>query len=86
MSIIVNENSRADILNNAQAILSDRILDKVDKCKDIKHKGQLWLALFNDYWLADYETYANALATIDIDHYFKRIYVIMDTGTVHQIY
>jgi hypothetical protein len=83
---IANKNSSADILGNAKAILADRIQDKVSKCKNIKHEGPLWLALFNDYWLADHETYAQALQTMDISHDFERIYVVMDTGTVLQIH
>lgn len=83
---IVNKNSSAHILSNAQATLADRIQEKIKKCKEIKQQGPIWLALFNDYWLADQETYAQALNILDIAHYFERIYVIMDTGTVHQIY
>lgn len=83
---IVNKNSSAHILSNAQATLADRIQDKVQKCKEIKHEGAVWLALFNDYWLADHETYVRALSTMDIAHDFEKIYVVMDTGAVHQIY
>ncbi len=83
---IVNKNSSAHILSNAQATLASQIQNKIKKCKEIKHKGAVWLAFFNDYWLADHETYAQALNTMDIDHYFERIYVIMDTGAVHQIH
>ena len=83
---IVNKNSSAHILSNAQAILADRIQDKVKKCKVIKHDGSVWLALFNDYWLADHETYKQALNTMNIAHDFEKIYLIMETGAVHQIY
>ena len=44
--IIVNDNSIPHILTNAEAILLDRIQDKVNKCKNIPHKGKKWLALF----------------------------------------
>lgn len=83
---IVNKNSSAHILKNAQLTLADRIQDKVEKCKEVKQEGVIWLALFNDYWLADHETYEMALKSMDINHYFERVYVVMDTGTVHKIY
>jgi hypothetical protein len=83
---IVNTNSNAHILVNAQATLAERVYDKVNKCKEIKHKGPVWLALFNDYWLADHDTYAQAISMLDMSHYFERIYVVMDTGFVRKIY
>ncbi|MBU0665061.1 MAG: hypothetical protein KJ990_11030 [Proteobacteria bacterium] len=83
---VVNTNSSAHILSNAQVTLADRIQDKVEKCKEIKQEGVIWLALFNDYWLADHETYEMAINSLRISHYFERIYVVMDTGAVHQIY
>ena len=86
VGIIVNKNSNAHILSNARVILVDRIQDKVEKCKVIRRGGAVWLALFNDYWLADHETYLQAINTIDVAHYFDRIYVIMETGTVRQVY
>ena len=86
IGIIVNENSNAHVLSNAQATLAERIQDKVKKCKVIKNRGPVWLALFNDYWLADHEAYVQALKTMDVAHDFDRIYVIMGNGSVHQIY
>ena len=87
VGIIINKNANPHIFSNAQIILADRIQDKNKKCKKIIEKGgKVWLALFNDYWLADHETYANALSTIDMAHGFDRIYVIMDNGEVSQIY
>jgi len=86
VGVIVNNNSSADILRNAQVILAERIQDKVEKCKKIKQEVVVWLALFNDYRLADHEIYKMALKSMDIDHYFERIYIVMDTGAVHRIY
>ena len=83
---IVNKNSSAYILSNAQATLAERMQDKVKKCKVIKQKGLVWLALFNDYWLAEHETYGQAFKTMDVAHDFDRIYVIMENSSVHQIY
>ena len=86
VGVIVNKNSSAYMLGNAQATLAERIHDKVKKCKVIKHRGQVWLALFNEYWLANHETYIQALKTMDVAHDFDRIYIIMGNGSVHQIY
>ena len=86
VGLIVNNNSNADILSNAEVILAGRILDKVKKCNSIQHQGPKWLALFNDYWLADYETYNQALNNISIKHDFESVFVISDTGQVNRIY
>jgi len=83
---IVNKNSNTHLLSNAEVILADRILDKIEKCKNIKHQYEKWLALFNDFWLADNETYSLALSNISIQHNFKRIYIISDTCQVYRIY
>jgi hypothetical protein len=83
---VVNKNSNAHILSNAKAILAERIQDKAKKCKFIKHRVPMWLALFNDYWPASHETYIQALKTMNIPHNFDRIYIIMHHGLVHQIY
>jgi len=85
VGIIVNDDSSAHILSNAEAILTDRILDKVKKCKNIQHQGPKWLALFNDYWLADHETYSQAIKNMSIQHDFERIFVISDQGVVKEI-
>jgi len=86
VGIIVNKNSNADVLNNAKVILRNRILDKVNKCKKIQFQGLKWLALFNDYWPANYNTYARALNNISVKHDFESIFIISDKGQVNQIY
>jgi hypothetical protein len=86
VGLIINDNSNAHILSNAEVILAGRILDKVEKCRNIKHQGAKWLALFNDYWLADDETYAMALSNICVQHDFRKILVISDTCQVSCIY
>lgn len=83
---IANKNSSADILINAQATLLDRIQDKAIKCREISHKCKTWLAFYNDYWLANHQTYIQALRSLDIEHCFQKIFVVMDTGSVHEIY
>ncbi len=86
VGIVVNKNSSPDILGNAEVILLGRIKDKQEKCRKIKHNGPIWLALFNDYWLADHRTYAQALKNISVSHDFEKIFVVSDIGVVHQIY
>jgi len=83
---IVNENSSVHIQSNAEIILAGRLLDKVEKCKNIKHKGSKWLALLNDYWLADHENYTLDLDNITVQHNFERIFVISATGQVYRIH
>jgi hypothetical protein len=55
-AVIYNRHSDPDILCNALYTLKDRIITKTRKCLAVKTKP-LWLTLFNDYWLADAETY-----------------------------
>ncbi|BBO74357.1 hypothetical protein DSCW_17740 [Desulfosarcina widdelii] len=82
---IVNDNSQAHILSNAVAILADRIHDKVLKCKNIPHSGPKWLALYNDYWLADSGTYSMAIKNIQEKHDFQRILIVSDQGVVSEL-
>jgi len=76
--IIINKDSNADVLKNAKVILEGRILDKVNKCKKIQFKGLKWLALFNNYWPANYCTYTRALNNISVKHDFESIFIISD--------
>ena len=85
VGVIVNDNSNAHILSYAEVILSDRIQDKVEKCKNIPHKGKKWLALLNDYWLADNDTYSQAIKNISVQHDFEKIYLISVDGTVSEL-
>jgi len=82
---IANDNSNAHILTNAIAILTERIYEKQEKCKAIPHQGQKWLALFNDYWLADSETYSQAIKMISEKHDFQKILIISDQGVVSEL-
>ena len=36
--------------------------------------GPIWLAVFNDYWLADADTYAAACQQLKMSHCFKRLF------------
>jgi len=59
-SNIANRYSNANPLNNAIRLLNVRITSKSKKYKAKSYKGEYWLALYNDYWVADIETYKRA--------------------------
>lgn len=83
---VQNNNSDADILANAKAILADRIVVKAQKCNPLISSGPVWLALFNDYWLADIDTYRQAMAQISYEHPFERILIISGNRSVTVLY
>jgi hypothetical protein len=83
---IANRNSKPHILANASAILEERITTKAAKCGSLSFEGPLWLALFNDYWLADVETYRQAHATISVSHPFEKILLISGDASVAILY
>ena len=85
VGIVPNQNSSPDILANVQYILSERINDKVNKCSNIVHLP-LWLALFNDYWLADPDTYELAMKNLSITHPFDKICLVLGSKKVNTLY
>jgi hypothetical protein len=85
VGIVSNSRSNADILANALFALKDRLEVKSQKIKSIKHDGECWLALFNDYWLADEVTYRRAMSLSKVVHPFSRVYVVFDSKKVVQI-
>ena len=85
IGVVPNQNSSADIFANVQFILNERINDKVTKCSNIQHR-QIWLALFNDYWLAGPDTYKRAMADFSIEHPFDKICLILGNKEVHNLY
>jgi hypothetical protein len=84
-AIISNRDSSADILQNAIYTLGDRIAVKSKKCARLKTRP-IWLGLFNDYWLADIHTYAQAMREISRPHIFDRIVVISGDRSVSTLY
>jgi hypothetical protein len=76
---VVNKNSSADIGLNARLILEDRIRTKADICARLPKP--IWLAVLNDYWLADADTYAVAGRQLNLSHCFERIFLVSDQGT-----
>lgn len=86
VGVIQNKKSNTDILANAKAILSDRIDVKALKCSFLKSRGPVWLALFNDYWLADIATYRQAMDQISSEHPFEKILIVSGNKTVTVLY
>lgn len=82
VGIVNNIKSSADILANATAILGDRIAVKTAKCKALKSSSPQWLVLLNDYWLADIETYKQAMSKISIEHLFEQILIVSRSKSV----
>jgi hypothetical protein len=80
---VVNKNSSADIGLNACLVLEDRIRTKADACAGLPKP--IWLAVLNDYWLADADTYTNASSALKVKHCFERIFLVSDQGAVSEL-
>ena len=66
--------------------MEERIATKTKKCSAFASKGPVWLALRNDYFLADVETYRQAFAQIQHPHVFEKILLISGNGSVATLY
>lgn len=86
VGIVSSQKSSPDILSNARSILEDRLVVKASKCRSLKFGGSLWLALFNDYWLADNDTYQQAIESFSVDHPFKKILLVSGNKSVTELY
>jgi hypothetical protein len=82
LGAIASANSSPDILKNAWAILEDRIAVKAVKCSSLAFAGNKWLALLNDYWLADSDTYRQAFGLFSVDHPFEKILLVSTEGAI----
>lgn len=83
VGFVVNTNSSADIGFNARLILENSIRKKNTICEKVPKP--VWLAVLNDYWLADRDTYAAAARKIRVAHCFERIYLISNDGAVNRL-
>ncbi|MGE0824697.1 MAG: hypothetical protein AB7G75_07195 [Candidatus Binatia bacterium] len=83
VGIVANTNSSTDIVLNARLILEDRIRAKSEICA--KLSKPIWLAVLNDYWLADADDYAAAYRQLEFTHCFERIFVVSYDGTVSEL-
>jgi hypothetical protein len=78
--------SNRDVLSNAWYLIEERIAVKTEKCAKIRGKNPLWLALFNDYPLADVHIYKDALSQCSLPHPFEKILLVSSDGTVDQLW
>jgi hypothetical protein len=83
VGFVVNTNSSADIGLNARLVLEDRIRTKSEICALLPKP--IWLAVLNDYWLADADTYAVAGRQLTLSHCFERIFLVSDRGAVDEL-
>jgi len=81
-----NRSSNPDILSNAIDILEDRIVTKARTCSTLVGKQPLWLALLNDYFLAEASDYETALLCISASHPFDIILLISRDGQVDALF
>lgn len=85
-AVFMNRSSSANILMNAMHILEDCILTKARKCARLLDRAPIWLALLNDYWLAEPDAYRLVLSRLPLQHPFKRILLVSGDGSVHLLY
>jgi hypothetical protein len=86
ISGIANRYSDANLLNNTMKLLNDRITSKQKKCEVKSYNGEYWLALYNDYWVADIDAYKLAYSKLCIKHDFDKILIVDGYGHVDSIY
>jgi hypothetical protein len=85
VGFVLNKHSSADILLNARLVLEERIQTKSTLCEPLARMGPIWLAVLNDYWLADADTYAAACRQLKISHCFERLFLVSDNGAVCEL-
>jgi hypothetical protein len=83
VGLVGNENSSPDVGLNARLLLEDRIATKHEICKGLA--GPIWLALLNDYWLADADSYQLAMRKLTMQHCFERIFLVRADGCVSEL-
>lgn len=80
---VVNKNSSSDIGLNARLVLEDRIRTKNEIC--VLLPKPIWLAVLNDYWLADGDSYVAACQHLKLAHCFERLFLVSDVGKVSEL-
>ena len=76
----------ARILSNVTQILEDRIVTKAKKCDHLRGSAPIWLALFNDYWLTEADTYRLALSRMALEHPFQKILLVNGDKSVDPLF
>jgi hypothetical protein len=80
----MNRSSNPDILTNVKHILENRIVTKAKICGPLSKP--IWLALFNDYWLTEADTYRYALSQMSLEHPFQKILLVNGDKSVHVLF
>ena len=83
LGFVVNKNSSADIGLNARLVLEDRIRTKNKICAELPRP--VWLAVLNDYWLADADCYVEVYRELKLTHCFERIFLVAGNGAVSEL-
>jgi hypothetical protein len=84
--VVMHRQSNPDILCNTCYILEDRIKEKAEKCAGLVGRIPLWLALRNDCYLTDPQTYKDALSFSCPVHPFERILLVSGDGSVASLF
>ena len=85
ISALASRYSSANITQNSLELLEDRLIAKSAKCNLPDSADEYWLALYNDYWIADADSYRHAYESLNIAHPFSRLYLINSGAEVHLI-
>lgn len=75
-----------NIDKNVQAILTNILHKKEEAMSKVKFNGQKWLAILNQYPLADDGTYYRALTKVSVNHSFNKIFYIGEKQIVKEIF
>lgn len=80
--------STTNVDGKARDVLRERI-----KTKELIRKGyanisisEYWLALYNDFWVADVDTYRAAFREMEIPHGFDQIFIVDCYGQAHSLW
>lgn len=82
---VFNRLSTPNIGFNAATILRERIESKSKIMRSAAPGQVCWLALLNDYTLADADTYRGVLRGTPMDHPFERVLLIRPDGRVEDL-
>jgi hypothetical protein len=84
VGLVANSLASSDILENARVALDRCLAAKNISCQSLPYRP-LWLALWNDYWLASESTVAEAMKLSRVSHPFDAVLLISGNGGVRCI-
>lgn len=77
---------RANIEKNVQDILVDILQKKEVAMSKVNFNGEKWLAILNQYPLANDQVYYRTLTKMSINHSFSKIFYIGENQTVKEVF